>query len=51
MHMTAKLRIDDNKALMIGSTAETLAMARQNLKVLLPNVKSNSPAVKAAFST
>ena len=41
MHMAMQLRINDDKALMIGSMAETLPLARRNFKLLVPNVKGN----------
>jgi hypothetical protein len=41
LHMAAQLRISDNKAIMIASTAETAAMARRNFNLILPTLKAD----------
>jgi hypothetical protein len=40
-YLVAQLRINDNKALMIGGAAETAAMARRNFNLVLPTVKAD----------
>jgi hypothetical protein len=39
-YLVAQLRINDNKALMIGGAAGTAAMARRNFNLVLPTVKA-----------
>jgi hypothetical protein len=39
-YLVAQLRINDNKALMIGGAADTAAMARRNFNLVLPTVKA-----------
>ncbi len=39
--LVAQLRINDNKALMIGGAAGTAAMARRNFNLVLPTVKAD----------
>jgi hypothetical protein len=39
-YLAAQLRINDNKAVLIGGAGETAAAAKRNLNIILPTVKS-----------